>query len=342
MRTVLVTGGAGFIGSAVIRHLIGATDLKVINVDKLTYAGNLANLAAVSASPRYAFERVDICDGAALEEIFARHDPDAILHLAAESHVDRSIAGAAAFIETNIVGTYLLLETALRHWQKLNGERREKFRFHIVSTDEVFGSLSLIDTTRFHEEAAYRPSSPYSASKAAADHLARAWMKTYGLPVIVSNTSNNFGPYQYPEKFIPNTIINAIKGRAIPVYGEGRNVRDWLYVDDHAIALIEILTRGKPGETYCIGGDAERANIDVARSICGILDELHPRKDSRSCAEQIAFVKDRPGHDLRYAIDSRKTRDQLGVVARTDFAEGLRKTVRWYLENEAWWAPASS
>lgn len=342
MQTVLVTGGAGFIGSAVIRHLIGSTALRVVNVDKITYAGNLANLAAISASPRYAFEKADICDGAALNEIFSRHNPDAVLHLAAESHVDRSISGAAAFIETNIVGTYVLLETAMRHWQGLGRAQQDQFRFHLVSTDEVFGSLPLAETSRFHEETAYRPSSPYSASKAAADHLARAWAKTYGLPVIVSNTSNNFGPFQYPEKFIPNTIINGIRGRPIPVYGEGRNVRDWLYVDDHAIALAEILTRGKPGETYCVGGNAERANIDVARLICTTLDNLRPRADSRSYAEQITFVKDRPGHDLRYAVDSRKIRDHLGFAAKTDFAEGLRNTVQWYLENEVWWSPATA
>jgi len=339
MKTVLVTGGAGFIGSAVIRRLIGSTDINVVNVDKLTYASNLASLQAVAGSPRYHFEQADVCDGHALARIFGHYEPDAVLHLAAESHVDRSIAGAAPFIQTNIVGTYLLLETALGYWRKLDENRRAAFRFHHVSTDEVFGSLEFADPGGFDEDTSYRPNSPYSASKAAADHLVRAWSNTYGLPVVVSNTSNNYGPYQHPEKFMPTVIISALRGKKIPIYGAGRNVRDWLFVEDHAHALIEILLGGEVGETYCVGGNAESANIDVARSICEILDGVRPRKDGRRYAEQIAFVTDRPGHDLRYAIASKKMRERLGFTPATSFDEGLRRTVRWYIENENWWAP---
>ncbi|MDP9348981.1 MAG: dTDP-glucose 4,6-dehydratase [Gemmatimonadota bacterium] len=333
-RTILVTGGAGFIGSALVRHLLRETGHRVVNVDKLTYAGNLDSLDEVLPHPDYAFEQVDICDGPALAEVFARHRPDIVMHLAAESHVDRSIDGAAAFIETNVVGTYTLLEVARAHWSRLPEEERSGFRFLHVSTDEVFGSLGA--EGRFSETTPYSPNSPYSASKASSDHLARAWHHTYGLPVLVSNCSNNYGPYQFPEKLIPVVILNALRGKPIPVYGRGDNVRDWLYVDDHVRALLAIVENGRVGETYAIGGDSERSNLEVVRTICAILDELAPDPEVPEHASLITFVKDRPGHDWRYAIDAGKIRRELGWQPRETFESGIRRTVEWYLENGSW------
>ncbi len=330
---VLVTGGAGFIGSAVVRHLLGRGDA-VVNVDCLTYAGNLATLENEAGHPAYAFEQVNICDAAGIRRVFEQHQPDAVMHLAAESHVDRSIDGPAAFIQTNIVGTYTMLEEARRYWETLPPARREAFRFHHVSTDEVYGSLG--DTGLFTENSPYDPSSPYSASKASSDHLVRAWHRTYGLPVLVTNCSNNYGPYQYPEKLIPLMILNALAGRPLPVYGTGANVRDWLYVDDHAEALALVLRRGKPGATYNIGGGSERKNIEVVRTICQLLDEMAPAADGRRHAELITFVADRPGHDHRYAIDAGKIERELGWRPRETFETGLRKTVAWYLANGDW------
>jgi dTDP-glucose 4,6-dehydratase len=329
-RTVLVTGGAGFIGSAVIRRLITSSDWRVINLDKLTYAGNLDSVATVSDDARYAFEHADIADAPRVRELFERYQPQAVLHLAAESHVDRSIDGPAPFIQTNVVGTFTLLEEATRYYRAHNPLR---FRFVHVSTDEVFGSLG--GTGKFDHRTAYDPSSPYSASKAAADHLARAWQRTYELPTIVTNCSNNYGPYQFPEKLIPLTITRAIAGETLPVYGKGENVRDWLYVDDHAEALQTVLEQGRVGETYLFGGDSERRNIDVVKNICGILDELRPRAGAYQ--DLITFVEDRPGHDLRYAIDTSHVRTQLGWQPRESLDSGLRKTVQWYLDNESWW-----
>ena len=327
---ILVTGGAGFIGSAVIRRAISEGH-EVVNLDALTYASCLANVAAVADSPRYSFEKADIRDRAALDRIFAEHRPDAVMHLAAESHVDRSIDGPAAFIETNILGTFQMLEAARAYWAAAG--RPEGFRFHHVSTDEVFGSLGA--EGRFTEDTPYDPRSPYSASKAGSDHLVRAWHETYGLPVVLSNCSNNYGPFQFPEKLIPVTILNALSGAPIPVYGAGENVRDWLYVEDHAEALLLVLREGAVGRTYAIGGESEARNIDLVRTLCAILDEEHP--GAAPYAEQISFVTDRPGHDLRYAIDPSRIRDELGWRPGVTLEDGLRKTVRWYLENEPWW-----
>jgi dTDP-glucose 4,6-dehydratase len=332
---VLVTGGAGFIGSAVVRRLIRETDHSVVVVDKLTYAGNLDSLAPVSDDDRFRFERADICDGDALRGIFDEHAPDAVLHLAAESHVDRSIDGPGEFIQTNVVGTFKLLEAARRHWLGLPPHARDAFRFVHVSTDEVFGSLG--DEGHFTESTPYRPNSPYSASKAGSDHLARAWMHTYGLPVIVTNCSNNYGPYQFPEKLIPLTILNALEGRELPVYGRGENVRDWLFVKDHAEALLAALERGAPGESYVFGGDNEQRNIAVVRAICRIVDELSPDAAVGPRAGLIRFVQDRPGHDHRYAIDASGAQAKLGWQPRRSFESGLRETVAWYLHNRSWW-----
>jgi dTDP-glucose 4,6-dehydratase len=329
---IMITGGAGFIGSAVVRRAV-ADGHSVVNVDKLTYAANPDNVAAVAASPLYTFEQADIADAAAMARIMAAHDPDAMLHLAAESHVDRSIDGPAAFIETNITGTYVLLEAARAHWRGLSDDRRPAFRFHHVSTDEVYGTLG--PEGLFTEETPYRPNSPYSASKAASDHLVRAWGETYGLPVLVTNCSNNYGPFHFPEKLIPVVILNALAGRPIPVYGQGENVRDWLFVEDHAVALLAVLQHGAVGETYNIGGHNEARNIDIVRQICAILDELCPEGAPRE--RLISFVTDRPGHDFRYAIDATKIGRELGWKPSVTLEEGLRRTVRWYLDNEAWW-----
>jgi dTDP-glucose 4,6-dehydratase len=338
MRTIIVTGGAGFIGSAVCRHLVGRGDTRVVNFDKLTYAGNLASLAGVESDPHYRFVQGDIGDAALVSALLAEERPDAIMHLAAESHVDRSIDGPGDFIETNIVGTFRLLQAALGYWRGLEGGKRERFRFHHISTDEVFGDLPF-DTGIFTEDTPYDPSSPYSASKAASDHLVRAWGHTYGLPVIVSNCSNNYGPYHFPEKLIPLVILNALHELPLPVYGEGANVRDWLYVEDHARALDRIVTDGRAGETYLIGGRAERTNLDVVRTICRLLDERRPRSGGRRYDELIAFVSDRPGHDRRYAIDPSKAERELGWGAEEDFESGMGKTIDWYLEREDWWRP---
>ncbi|MFC5355639.1 dTDP-glucose 4,6-dehydratase [Azospirillum himalayense] len=330
---VIVTGGAGFIGSAVVRLLIGETDADVINVDKLTYAGNLASLASVAGNPRYRFVRADIGDKAAMADLFAAVQPDVVMHLAAESHVDRSIEGPAAFIETNIVGTYTLLEVARAHWSRLHGAARDSFRFHHISTDEVYGSLG--DEGLFTETTPYAPTSPYSASKASSDHLVRAWHHTYGLPTVVTNCSNNYGPYHFPEKLIPLMILKGLEGKPLPVYGTGENVRDWLFVEDHARALWTVATRGRTGETYNIGGEAERRNIDVVGQICDLLDEMVPSAAPRRGL--IAHVADRPGHDARYAMDITKIGRELGWRPRETFESGLRKTVAWYLENRPWW-----
>jgi dTDP-glucose 4,6-dehydratase len=330
---VLVTGGAGFIGSALVRRLVLRRGVSVVTADKLTYAGNLDSLAPVLSSPLHAFEQVDVCDGPALRALFERHRPDAVVHLAAESHVDRSIDGPGDFVRTNVVGTFTLLEEARRHWSSLSGPEKDAFRFVHVSTDEVFGSLG--PEGRFDEETPYRPSSPYSASKAGSDHLVRAWHHTYGLPTLTTNCSNNYGPYQFPEKLIPHVILNALAGRPLPVYGRGENVRDWLFVDDHAEALAQVLERGRPGATYAVGGDSERRNIDVVRAICAALDELRP--DPAGPHERlVTFVADRPGHDLRYAIDSSRIRDELGWRPTESFETGLRRTVEWYLANGEW------
>jgi dTDP-glucose 4,6-dehydratase len=337
IRKILVTGGAGFIGSAVVRRLVGA-GYDVVNVDKLTYSGNLESLRDVADAPNYCFHRADICNEAAMDAIFAAERPDAVMHLAAESHVDRSIDGPAVFVETNVVGSVRLLTAALRYWRGLEEEARKQFRFHHISTDEVFGHLPL-ESGVFTEDTPYAPSSPYSASKAAADHFAHAWHVTYGLPVVLSNCSNNYGPFHFPEKLIPLTIINAIEGERLPVYGEGRNVRDWLHVEDHARALELILTRGRTGESYNVGGRAERSNLMVVQTICDILDRKRPRSDGRSHSELIEFVTDRPGHDLRYAIDPSKIETELGWRADHSFEQGLEEAVDWYLENEWWWRP---
>ena len=331
---ILITGGAGFIGSALVRHIIRHTDHSVVNVDKLTYAGNLESLESVAASPRYAFEQVDICNRAELERVFAAHKPDALMHLAAESHVDRSIDGAAAFIETNIVGTYTLLEAARAYWQQMPSEKRDAFRFHHISTDEVYGDLHGSDDL-FTETTPYAPSSPYSASKASSDHLVRAWLRTYGLPTLITNCSNNYGPYHFPEKLIPVVILNALAERPIPVYGAGENVRDWLFVEDHATALLAVVTRGEIGESYNIGGNAEARNIDIVRKICALMDENAPTTARHD--RLITFVKDRPGHDFRYAIDASKIRADLGWTPSVTLDEGLRRTVTWYLEHRDWW-----
>ncbi len=335
---VLVTGGAGFIGSAVVRYIIKHTQDTVINLDKLTYAGNLESLHEVSQSERYVFEQVDICNRAELERVFTKYQPDAVMHLAAESHVDRSIDGPTAFIETNIVGTYILLEVARNYWHHLDEDTKATFRFHHISTDEVYGDLEGSDDL-FTEETSYAPSSPYSASKASSDHLVRAWLRTYGFPIIVTNCSNNYGPYHFPEKLIPLMILNALKGAPLPVYGDGMQIRDWLYVEDHAKALYRVVTEGDVGETYNIGGHNEKANIDVVKAICAILEELRPCKPEGVARYEdlITYVKDRPGHDVRYAIDASKIERELAWTPEETFETGLRKTVEWYLENEEWW-----
>ncbi len=343
---ILLTGGAGFIGSAVVRHIINNTNDSVINVDKLTYAGNLNSIKSVSNNPRYAFEQVDICNQVALERVFAEHQPDAVMHLAAESHVDRSIDRPAAFIETNIIGTYTLLEVARHYYNGLSGEKKAAFRFHHISTDEVFGDLHGTDDL-FTETTPYAPSSPYSASKASSDHLVRAWHRTYGLPVVLTNCSNNYGPFHFPEKLIPLVILNAIHGKPLPIYGKGDQIRDWLFVEDHARALHLVLSQGEIGESYNIGGHNEKTNLTVVETICDILDSL---KDSKKLAkfaphfakinsfrELITFVQDRPGHDKRYAIDATKIKQKLGWVPLETFETGLRKTVEWYLDNQDWW-----
>jgi dTDP-glucose 4,6-dehydratase len=338
-KTILVTGGAGFIGSAVVRHIIESTQDNVVNVDKLTYAGNLESLESVEKNPRYAFEQVDICDSKALLRVFEHHQPDAVMHLAAESHVDRSIDGPAAFIETNIVGTYTLLEAARTYWNTLNDERKAAFRFHHISTDEVYGDLEGTDDL-FTETTPYAPSSPYSASKASSDHLVRAWLRTYGLPTIVTNCSNNYGPFHFPEKLIPLMILNALDGKPLPVYGNGQQIRDWLFVEDHARALYKVVTKGEVGETYNIGGHNEKANIDVVRTICSLLEELVPNKPEgvAKYEDLITYVKDRPGHDVRYAIDAAKIGRELGWKPQETFESGIRKTVEWYLNNKKWWS----
>ena len=332
---ILVTGGAGFIGSAVVRHIVRDTDWSVANVDKLTYAGNLESLADARTSSRHRHFKVDICDRTSLDAVFQDVQPDAVLHLAAESHVDRSIDGAAPFIETNITGTYILLEATLAHWRSLDEEARTRFRFQHISTDEVFGSLGA--TGQFTETTPYQPNSPYSASKAASDHLVRAWHHTYGLPTLATNCSNNYGPYHFPEKLIPLVILRALAGESLPVYGKGENVRDWLHVEDHAEALTLVLRRGRPGETYNVGGDSERRNIEVVRTICALLDEMLPGSPNRPHEKLIEFVTDRPGHDARYAIDASKIRTELGWRPRHSFDSGLRDTVRWFLDNRPWW-----
>jgi len=332
---ILITGGAGFIGSAVVRQFINDTGATVINVDKLTYAGNLDSVAEVAGSPRYHFERIDICDAASLQRVFAHYQPDAVMHLAAESHVDRSIDGPAQFIQTNIVGSYTLLEATRAYWQGLNGEAKARFRFHHISTDEVYGSLG--PEGFFTEETPYEPNSPYAASKASSDHLVRAWHHTYGLPVVTTNCSNNYGPYHFPEKLIPLVIIKALRGEPLPVYGKGDNVRDWLYVEDHARALRLVLEKGRIGETYNIGGHNERTNLEVVTTICALLDELLPASPFTPHASLLTFVKDRPGHDQRYAIDASRIERELGWRPQETFESGLRKTVQWYLANRTWW-----
>lgn len=335
-KTLFVTGGAGFIGSALVRQLIHATDCDwtIVNIDKLTYAGNLQSLAMLQDEPRHVFCHHDICDRAAMDQLFAQHRPCGVIHLAAESHVDRSIHGPAEFIHTNIVGTCTLLEAARAYWQTLNDEDQAAFRFHHVSTDEVYGSLG--SSGLFLETTPYDPSSPYSASKASSDHLVRAWSRTYGLPILITNCSNNYGPYQFPEKLIPVVILNALAGKPLPIYGQGDNVRDWLYVDDHARALRCVFATGQPGATYNIGGHNEKTNLEVVDAICQLLDELRPRSDGLSYLQQKTFVADRPGHDQRYAIDASKIQRELGWTPTEDFDSGLRKTVEWYLHNDAW------
>ena len=335
-KKVLVTGGAGFIGSALVRHFIQNTPHYVANIDKLTYAGNLESLESVVSSSRYRFFHSDICDAVSLDRIFTEYQPTSVMHLAAESHVDRSIDGPADFIQTNIVGTYTLLEAARRYWNGLEPAAKSAFRFHHISTDEVYGDLEGTDDL-FTETTPYAPSSPYSASKASSDHLVRAWQRTYGLPTIVTNCSNNYGPYHFPEKLIPHMILNALAGKPLPVYGDGSQIRDWLYVEDHARALVEVVTRGEVGETYNIGGHNEKRNLEVVETICALLDELKPAGDGRSYQELITFVKDRPGHDRRYAIDASKIERELGWKPQETFESGIRKTVQWYLDNRQWW-----
>jgi dTDP-glucose 4,6-dehydratase len=334
-RRYLITGGAGFIGSAVVRRLITTTTNSVMVVDKLTYAGNLESLAPVSSDPRFRFQRADIVDTPAMRRIFKEYSPDVVMHLAAESHVDRSIDGPGEFIQTNIVGTFSLLQTALEYWRDLTETRKAKFRFHHISTDEVYGSLG--PTGYFLEDTAYQPNSPYSASKAASDHLVRAWHHTYGLPVVMTNCSNNYGPYHFPEKLIPLTIINALQGKSLPVYGKGENIRDWLHVDDHAEALLQVAERGMQGHSYNVGGNNEHSNITVVQSICRLVDELSPSASIGPREKLITFVADRPGHDARYAIDATKIARDLGWKPRYSFESGLRQTVQWYLDNATWW-----
>ncbi|MGX1308027.1 dTDP-glucose 4,6-dehydratase [Amorphus suaedae] len=336
-RRFLVTGGAGFIGSAVVRHLLSGDGHDVLVLDKLTYAGTLSSLAPVSDRPGYRFVKADIGDGPRVRDILADFRPDIVLNLAAETHVDRSIDGPAAFVDTNVVGTFVLLQEVLRHWRCLDAAAQARFRFHHVSTDEVFGSLGT--QGHFTEDSPYSPNSPYSASKASADHFVRAWRETYGLPAIITNCSNNYGPYQFPEKLIPLMILNAIEGKALPVYGAGENVRDWLFVDDHARALALVATEGAPGDVYAIGGGNEVRNIDVVRTVCDLVDRMVPRPDGGRRADLISFVPDRPGHDLRYAIDAARIGASLGWSPSESFESGLEKTVRWYLDNRAWWEP---
>ena len=336
MQKVRVAGGAGFIGSAVVRYLIGHTDCEVINLDKLTYAGNHTSLKEIEASPRYRFAQLDICDAEGVAKLFAEFQPDTVMHLAAESHVDRSIDDPLCFVRTNVLGTANLLQCALTYWRELPEERKAAFRFQHISTDEVYGSLGAEGL--FRETTPYGPKSPYSASKASSDHMVRAWGHTFGLPVLISNCSNNYGPYHFPEKLIPLVILNALEGKPLPIYGRGDNVRDWLYVEDHAKALWLINRKGVPGETYNIGGRNERSNFEVVRTICRLLDELRP-KAAGNYADQITFVADRPGHDRRYAIDADKLRNELGWEPEEDFDTGIRKTVAWYLENSWWWLP---
>ena len=334
MKT-LITGGAGFIGSAVVRHIINNTNDEVLNIDKLTYAGNLESLATVTDHPRYGFKQIDICDAEAMTEAFSSFQPDLVMHLAAESHVDRSIDGPAEFITTNIVGTYTLLEAARHYWQGLDENKKAHFKFHHISTDEVYGDLEGT-TDLFTESTPYAPSSPYSASKASSDHLVRAWQRTYGLPTLVTNCSNNYGPYHFPEKLIPLVILNVLDGKDLPIYGKGDQIRDWLYVEDHARALYKVVTEGEVGETYNIGGHNEKQNIEVVKTICKILDELQPKTDSEPYESLITFVKDRPGHDVRYAIDASKIERELGWTPEESFDSGIRKTVQWYLDNLDW------
>lgn len=338
MKRILITGGAGFIGSAVVRHIINQTEDSVVVVDSLTYAGNLESLVPVANHPRYAFEQVDICQRDALDRVFQQYQPDAVMHLAAESHVDRSIDGPAAFIETNIIGTYTLLEAARAFWQQLDQEKQTQFRFHHISTDEVYGDLHGEDGF-FTETTPYAPSSPYSASKASSDHLVRAWRRTYGLPTVITNCSNNYGPYHFPEKLIPLMILNGLAGKPLPVYGKGEQIRDWLYVEDHARALYLVATKAEPGKTYNIGGHNERRNIEVVETICELLEELRPEKPVgvEHYRDLITHVTDRPGHDMRYAIDAAKIERELGWTPEETFESGIRKTVQWYLENESWW-----
>jgi len=331
---IIVTGGAGFIGSAVVRQYIKETEHEVVNLDALTYAGNLESLAEVEQNSRYSFEKVDICNLDDLERVFEQHQPDAVMHLAAESHVDRSIDGPAAFIQTNIIGTYNLLDVAKRYWDGLSGEKKASFRFHHVSTDEVYGDLD--ETGFFTEETSYEPSSPYSASKASSDHLVRAWYRTYSLPIVITNCSNNYGPYQFPEKLIPLVTLNALEGKPLPIYGKGDQIRDWLHVDDHARALRLVLETGKDGETYNIGGHNEKTNLEVVKAICALLDEMVPDSSRKPREELITYVADRPGHDLRYAIDASKIERELGWTPEETFESGIEKTIRWYLDNGEW------
>ena len=343
---ILVTGGAGFIGSAVVRHLLGDTQHNVVNLDKLTYAGNVESIPSNLHSSRYTFEQVDICDSAELNRVFDQHQPDLVMHLAAESHVDRSIDGPGEFIQTNLVGTYTLLEAARKYWSALEGDKKQTFRFHHISTDEVYGDLPHPDEVSegeelplFTETTAYAPSSPYSASKAGSDHLVRAWQRTYGLPTLVTNCSNNYGPYHFPEKLVPHIILNALAGKPLPVYGDGSQIRDWLYVEDHARALVKVVTEGDVGETYNIGGHNEKRNIEVVHILCDLLEELVPEKPEGVAAyrDLITYVKDRPGHDVRYAIDASKMTKELDWNPEETFETGMRKTVQWYLSNKNWW-----
>ena len=338
MKKIFLTGGAGFIGSAVVRHIINDTDHSVVNIDSLTYAGNLDSLNGIDCSSRYSFERIDICDTQAVSQALSKHQPDVIMHLAAESHVDRSIDSPLEFIQTNIVGTTVLLEAARQYWSNLSGQKRTYFRFHHVSTDEVYGDLESTDGL-FVETTPYAPSSPYSASKAGSDHLVRAWGRTYGLPIVITNCSNNYGPYHFPEKLIPHVILNAIHGKSLPIYGDGLQIRDWLFVEDHAKALLKVMTNSRIGETYNIGGHNEKTNLEVVQTICDLLEEFAPKKPfgvDKYC-DLITFVKDRPGHDARYAIDASKIDRELGWVPEETFESGLRKTVQWYLDNREWW-----
>jgi dTDP-glucose 4,6-dehydratase len=339
-KKIIVTGGAGFIGSALVRHLIANTDYSVLNIDALTYAGNLSSLASVSGSGRYKFQQIDICDSAKVLDAIKHFEPDVITHLAAESHVDRSIDGPGAFIQTNLVGTFSMLNGALEYWRGLSQEKQRDFRFHHISTDEVFGALG--DDGFFTEETPYDPRSPYSASKAGSDHLVQAWYHTYGLPVVITNCSNNYGPFHFPEKLIPLVIIKCLAGEPLPVYGTGSNVRDWLYVDDHVRALQTVFETGAIGSSYMVGGNSERTNLEVVHVICDTLDRIRPRTDKLSYREQITFVADRPGHDFRYAIDASKLQNELGWKPLESFESGMEKTIRWYLENRAWWEAIQS